>query len=175
LSEVALLTTKPFLYVANVGEDDLPDGGELAALVRSRAEEQGVGKVVLCAQTEMELLEWPADEAAAYLADLGCEETGLQRLVQAGYRMLDLITFFTATGTKSVNAWAIQAGTTAPRAAGQVHSDMERGFIRAEVVAFEALKELGSFAAAREHGQLRVEGRDYVVQDGDIVHFRFNV
>ena len=111
----------------------------------------------------------------ACLADLGCEETGLQRLVRAGYRMLDLITFFTATGTKSVNAWAIQAGTLAPQAAGKVHSDMERGFIRAEVVGFEALKELGSFAAAREHGQLRVEGRDYVVRDGDIVHFRFNV
>jgi GTP-binding protein YchF len=175
LSEVALLTTKPFLYVSNVGEDDLPEGGALAAQVRRQAEELGVGSVVLCAQTEMELLEWPEDEAAAYLADLGCAETGLQRLVREGYRTLDLITFFTATGSKSVNAWAIQAGTAAPQAAGQVHSDMERGFIRAEVVAFEALKEWGSFPAAREHGQLRVEGREYVVQDGDIVHFRFNV
>ena len=175
LAEVALLTIKPVLYVANVGEDDLPEGGERAALVRERAEALGVDSVVLCAQTEMELLEWPADEAAAYLADLGCEETGLHRLVGAGYRTLDLITFFTATGSKSVNAWAIRAGTAAPQAAGQVHSDMERGFIRAEVVAFEALKEWGSFAAAREHGQLRVEGREYVVQDGDIVHFRFNV
>jgi len=175
LSEVALLTKKPFLYVANVGEDDLPDGPESAGLIRKQAAEQGVEAVVLCAQTEMELLEWPADEAAAYLADLGCDETGLQRLVRAGYRTLDLITFFTATGTKSVNAWALRAGTTAPQAAGQVHSDMEKGFIRAEVVAFDALKELGSFAAAREHGQLRVEGREYVVRDGDIVHFRFNV
>jgi GTP-binding protein YchF len=175
LSEVALLTNKPFLYLANVGEDDLPDGGAHAARVQQKAQELGIEAVVLCAQTEMELLEWPADEAAAYLADLGCEETGLQRLVRAGYRMLDLITFFTATGTKSVNAWAIPAGTTAPQAAGQVHSDMERGFIRAEVVAFDALKELGSFASAREHGQLRVEGREYVVQDGDVVHFRFNV
>jgi GTP-binding protein YchF len=175
LAEVALLTVKPFLYVANVGEADLPEGGDLAERVRQQAEEMGVEPVVLCAQTEMELLEWPADEAAAYLADLGCEETGLQRLVRAGYRMLDLITFFTATGNKSVNAWALRAGTTAPKAAGQVHSDMERGFIRAEVVAFDALQEFGSFPAAREHGQLRVEGRDYVVQDGDIVHFRFNV
>jgi hypothetical protein len=175
LAEVALLTLKPFLYVANVGEDDLPHGPASAELVRGRAAQEGVEAVVLCAQTEMELLEWPADEAAAYLADLGCEETGLQRLVRAGYRTLDLITFFTATGTKSVNAWAIPAGTAAPQAAGRVHSDMERGFIRAEVVAFGALRELGSFAAAREHGQLRVEGREYVVQDGDIVHFRFNV
>jgi GTP-binding protein YchF len=175
LSEVALLTNKPFLYVANVGEDDLPEGGEQAALVRRRAGELGIEVVVLCAQTEMELQEWPADEAAAYLADLGCEETGLQRLVRAGYRTLDLITFFTATGAKSVNAWAIPTGTMAPQAAGKVHSDMERGFIRAEVVAYEALKEAGAFSAAREHGQLRVEGREYVVQDGDIVHFRFNV
>jgi GTP-binding protein YchF len=175
LSEVALLTIKPFLYVANVGEDDLPGGSERADRVREHAEEMGVEAVVLCAQTEMELLDWPADEAAAYLADLGCDETGLQQLVRAGYRTLDLITFFTATGTKSVNAWAIRAGTMAPQAAGQVHSDMERGFIRAEVVAFDALKEHGSFGAAREHGQLRVEGRDYVVQDGDVVHFRFNV
>jgi GTP-binding protein YchF len=175
LAEVALLTIKPFLYVANVGEDDLPDGGERAAQVRQRADELRIELVVLCAQTEMELLEWPEDEAAAYLADLGLEETGLQRLVRAGYRMLDLITFFTATGSKSVNAWAIRSGTAAPQAAGQVHSDMERGFIRAEVVSFDALKEWGSFAAAREHGQLRVEGRDYVLEDGDIVHFRFNV
>jgi GTP-binding protein YchF len=175
LAEIALLTVKPFLYVANVGEDDLPHGGELAGQVHQRAAELGVESVVLCAQTEMELLDWPADEAAAYLADLGCEETGLQRLVQAGYRILDLITFFTATGTKSVNAWALRSGTAAPQAAGQVHSAMERGFIRAEVVAFDALQELGSFGAAREHGQLRVEGREYVVQDGDIVHFRFNV
>lgn len=175
LSEVALLTVKPFLYIANVGEDDLPEGGELAAQVRQHAQELGVESVVLCAQTEMELLEWPAEEAAAYLADLGCTETGLQRLVRAGYRLLDLITFFTATGNKSVNAWAIQAGTTAPQAAGKVHSDMERGFIRAEVVASKDLEELGSFAAARERGKLRVEGREYVVQDGDIVHFRFNV
>ena len=123
----------------------------------------------------MELLEWPADEAADYLAELGCAEPGLQRLVRAGYGTLDLITFFTATGTKSVNAWAIPSGTTAPQAAGKVHSDMERGFIRAEVVAYDDLERLGSFAAAREQGLLRVEGRDYVVQDGDTIHFRFNV
>jgi GTP-binding protein YchF len=175
LSQVALLTVKPYLYIANVGEDDLPAGGALAARVMQLAQDQGVETVILCAQTEMELQEWPADESAAYLAELGCDELGLQKLVRAGYRMLDLVTFFTATGTKSVNAWAIPAGATAPQAAGKVHSDMERGFIRAEVVAFDDLEEQGAFASAREHGKLRVEGRHYVVQDGDIIHFRFNV
>ena len=175
LAQVALLTDKPYLYVANVNEDDLPGGGELAGRIVQLAQEQGVEAVVLCAQTEMELQDWPADESAAYLADLGCEEPGLQKLVRAGYRLLDLITFFTATGTKSVNAWAIPAGTPAPQAAGKVHSDMEHGFIRAEVVAFDDLQEQGTMAAAREHGKLRVEGRHYVVQDGDILHFRFNV
>jgi GTP-binding protein YchF len=175
LSEVALLTLKPYLYVANVGEDDLPGGGALASRVRQLAQDQEVEAVVLCAQTEMELQEWPADEALAYLSDLGFEESGLKRLVRAGYRLLNLITFFTATGTKSVNAWAIVAGSMAPTAAGQVHSDMEKGFIRAEVVAFDDLEALGSFAAVREQGRLSIHGRSYVVQDGDIIHFRFNV
>jgi GTP-binding protein YchF len=175
LSEVALLTLKPYLYVANVGEDDLPGGGALASRVLRLAQDQGVEAVVLCAQIEMELQEWPPDEAQVYLADLGFEEPGLQRLVRAGYCLLNLITFFTATGTKSVNAWAVPAGSTAPTAAGQVHSDMEKGFIRAEVVAFKDLEALGSFSAVREQGRLSIEGRSYVVQDGDIIHFRFNV
>jgi GTP-binding protein YchF len=175
LSNLALLTIKPYFYVANVGEDDLPDGGPLVEAVVELAKREAVDVVKLCAQTEMELQEWPADEAAAYLADLGLEQAGLQRLVGVGYRALELITFFTATGTKTVQAWAIPIGTTAPQAAGKVHSDMERGFVRAEVVAFDDLHRLGSFAAAREHGLLRVEGRNYVVRDGDIIHFRFNV
>lgn len=175
LAEVALLTVKPYLYVVNVGEEDLPEGGDLAAPVVELAKAESAEAVVLCAQTEMELQEWPSDEAADYLADLGLAESGLQRLVRAGYQALNLISFFTATGTKAVQAWSIQAGTTAVQAAGKVHSDMERGFIRAEVVAFEDLEAMGSFAAAREHGKLRVEGRNYVVQDGDVIHFRFNV
>ena len=174
LSQVALLTVKPYLYVANVDEEHLPGGGALASKVGQMAQEQGVQAVVLCAQTEMELQEWPAEEASAYLADLGIEESGLQRLVRAGYRLLDLVTFFTATGTQSVNAWAIPTGTTAPAAAGKVHSDMEKGFIRAEVVSFADLETFGSFAAVREHGKLAIQGRSYVVQDGDIIHFRFN-
>ena len=175
LCSMALLTVKPYLYVANVGEGDLPDGAELAARVCGLAEAEGVEAVVLCAQTEMELQEWPPEEAAAYLAELGLAQSGLQRLVLAGYRILNLITFFTATGTKTVQAWALPAGTPAAKAAGKVHSDMEKGFIRAEVVAFEDLESAGSFAAVRDHGRLRIEGRDYVVQDGDVIHFRFNV
>lgn len=174
-AEMALLTSKPYLYVLNVDEKDLPDGGPLAGQVKVRAGQEGVEAVVLCAQTEMDLQGWPADEAAAYLADLGLHESGLLRLVRAGYRVLNLITFFTATGGKTVQAWAIPAGTTAPRAAGKIHSDMERGFIRAEVVSFADLHEAGSFAEARHRGRLRTEGRDYVVQDGDVIHFLFNV
>lgn len=175
LSEVALLTAKPYLYVSNVSEADLPGGGEIAERVRRLGEQEGVEAVILCAQTEMELQEWDAEDAAAYRADWGLSESGLQRLVRAGYRLLGLITFLTATGTKAVHSWSIHAGTKAPQAAGEVHSDMEKGFIRAEVVHFEDLEALGSFAAVREKGLLRVEGRDYVVQDGDVIHFRFNV
>lgn len=174
-SHMALLTIKPYLYILNVGEGDLPDGGALAEPVRRLASQEGAEAIVLCAQTEMELLEWPTDEAAAYLADLGLNESGLQRLVHAGYRLLHLITFFTATGTKTTQAWAIPSGCTAVHAAGQIHSDMEKGFIRAQVVSFEYLRALGSFAAAKEHGKLRSEGRDYMVQDGDVIHFMFNV
>jgi GTP-binding protein YchF len=175
ISNVALLTVKPYLYVVNVSEQDLPGGGAMAVPVLERAREQGVEAVVLCAQTEMELQGWPLDEIYAYLAALGLAERGLQRLVRAGYRVLDLITFFTATGTKTVQAWAIPRGTLAPQAAGKIHSDMERGFIRAEVIAYDDLHALGSFAAVKEHGKLHVEGREYAVQDGDVIHFRFNV
>jgi len=175
LSNVALLTSKPYLYVANVGEDQLPEGGASAWLIAELAAKEGVEAVVLCAQTEMDLADWPPDEADEYMAELGLSEPGLRRLVRAGYRALGLITFFTATGTKTVQAWAIPEGTRAPQAAGKVHSDMERGFIRAEVVAYDDLHGLGSFSAAKEHGRLRVEGREYVVQDGDVIHFRFNV
>ncbi len=174
-AEMALLTNKPYLYAINVAESDLPDGGVQAAQVKARAAQEGVEAVVLCAQTEMELQGWPAEEAAAYLADLGLNEPGLLRLVRAGYRVLNLITFFTATGGKTVQAWAIPAGTTAPRAAGKIHSDFERGFIRAEVISFADLYEAGSFAEARHRGRLRIEGREYVVQDGDVIHFLFNL
>ena len=118
---------------------------------------------------------WPAEDANAYRAELGLSESGRDTLIRASYRLLDLVTFFTATGSKEVRAWALPAGTPAIEAAGRIHTDMQRGFIRAEVVSYTDLDALGSFSAARDRGLLRLEGRDYIVQDGDVVHFRFNV
>ncbi|MDY7039831.1 MAG: redox-regulated ATPase YchF [Chloroflexota bacterium] len=175
LQELNLLTTKPLLLVANVDEDDLPDGGELAAAVVAQAQTEGARVVILCAQLEADLAEWPAEDAAAYRAELGLSTSGTQSLVREGHQLLDLITFFTTTGGREVRAWTVRRGTTAPEAAGKVHTDMERGFIRAEVVSYETVMSVGSFAAVREQGLLRLEGRDYQVQDGDIIHFRFNV
>ncbi len=170
-----LLSAKPRLYVANISEEDCPEGGVLAQRVAVYAAAEGSQAIVVCAQVEMDLLEWPPDEAAAYLAELGMAESGLQRLVLAGYRLLDQITFFTTTGGRVVQAWTVRRGTHAPQAAGQVHTDMERGFIRAEVVTYDNLVAAGSMTAAREKGLLRLEGKDYVVQDGDVIHFRFAV
>ncbi len=167
--EMALLTAKKRIYVANVGEEDLPDGGRLAKEVIRVAEEDGAPCVVLCAQLEADLSEWPSDEAAAYRADVG-----LEVLAQAGYEVLDLITFFTITGGREVRAWVVQRGTKVAQAAGKVHSQMERGFIRAEVASFEQLMEAGNWRAARERGIVRIEGRDYEVQDGDVCLFRFS-
>jgi len=175
LRELNLLTAKPRLYIANVGEEDLPEGGELAAAVTEVATVEGAAVVSICAQLEMELADWPPDEAAAYRAETGSGEPGLQKLVEAGYRLLNLITFFTTTGGKEVRAWTLLRGTLAPQAAGEVHTDMERGFIRAEVISYQELTTSGSFATAKQRGLLRLEGKEYVVQDGDVIHFRFNV
>jgi GTP-binding protein YchF len=172
--EMSLLTAKKRVYVANVGEDDLPAGGALAAEVARVAEDEGAPFVVICAQLEADLAEWPPDEAAAYRADVGLKRSGLESLAWAGYEVLDLITFFTITGGKVVRAWAIQRGTKAAQAAGKVHTQMEQGFIRAEVLSFEQLVELGDWHAARDRGILRIEGRDYEVQDGDVCLFRFS-
>ena len=150
LRELNLLTAKPRLYVANVGEEDLLEGGELTATVAEVAAVEGAEAVSICAQLEMELADWPPEEAAAYRAETGSEEPGLQKLVKAGYRLLNLITFFTTTGGKEVRAWTLLKGTLAPQAAGKVHSDMERGFIRAEVISYEDLMASGSFAAAKQ-------------------------
>ncbi|MGQ9626831.1 MAG: redox-regulated ATPase YchF [Anaerolineae bacterium] len=175
LDPLNLLTAKPRIYVANVGEEDLPTGGKLAAQVRRRAQDEGTKAVTICAQVEADLAEWPPGEAAEYRRSLGLEKSALEDLIQASYELLGLITFFTATGKREVRAWPIKGGTKAPQAAGKVHSDMERGFIRAEVVSYEDLMASGSLAAAREKGLMRLEGRDYVVQDGDVIHFRFSV
>jgi hypothetical protein len=175
LEEADLLTGKPLLYVANVSEKALPEGGSMAQAVRQRAQQEGAEAIVLCAATEAEIVTWDRTEALAYLQELGLEVPGLEQLVSAGYRLLDLVTFFTTTGGKEVRAWTLRRGQTAIEAAGQIHTDLARGFIRAEVVAFQDLDAAGSIAQARERGQYRLEGRDYVVQDGDVIHIRFNV
>jgi len=183
--ELGLLTEKPVLYVANVAEDevgalaagggaDAGPSGKNVEIVRELAREQGAEAVVICAEAEAQISELAPDERAEFLAALGLERSGLDVLVTAAYRLLGLITFFTA-GPKEARAWTVPASTPAPRAAREIHSDIERGFIRAEVIAYADYAALGSEAAAREAGRLRVEGRDYVLADGDVVHFRFNV
>jgi ribosome-binding ATPase len=172
---VDLLTIKPVVYVANVNEDDLALGGALAQRVSEYAEGQNEATVVLCAALEAELASWEPADAAAYAEELGIEISGLARFIEVGYALLDYITFFTTTGGKEVRAWNLLRGQTALQAAERIHTDMARGFIRAEVVSFEALDRAGSIAQAREVGALRLEGRDYVVQDGDVLHIRFNV
>ena len=174
-AELGLLTAKPLLYVANVGEDDLPRGGGLIEPLRALAQAQGTQLVVICAECEAGLAEWPAEDSAAYLHELGVEEPGLERFIRAGYQLLNLITFFTTTGGKEVRAWPVPSRTPVMEAAGRIHTDMQRGFIRAEVLAYGDLVKSGSTAAAREKGLLHLEGREYLVQDGDIVHIRFNV
>jgi len=173
LGELFLLTNKPRLLVANVGEDALPEGGALAARVAERAVAEGSQAVVVCAECEAGLAEWPPAEAAAYRAELGLSESGLNRLVRASYALLDLITFFTVTGGEVVRAWTLRRGLTAWHAAGLVHTDIQRGFIRADVIPCGELLATGSLSLAREAGKLRSEGRDYVVADGDVIHIHF--
>ncbi len=170
-----LLTSKPQLYVANVDEEALSGGDGLIQAVLDAGEAAGVEVVRICAQLEADLAEWPIDEARAYRAELGLRESGLEQVISAGYRLLNLVTFFTATGGRELRAWTVVEGSSAWEAAGKIHTDMQKGFIRAEVVHCDVLLDAGSFADARERGLLRLEGRDYRIQDGDVVHFRFNV
>ncbi len=172
--ELSLLTVKPVLYAANVAEGELPDGTDRVEVVRSIAAAEGAEVVVISAQVEAEVAELDGAERTEYLATLGLERSGLERLIEHAYTLLGLRTFFTA-GPKESRAWTVPAGSTAPRAAREIHTDFERGFIKAEVIAFDDYDRLGSEAAAREAGRLRIEGKDYVVADGDVIHFRFNV
>ncbi len=176
LKETPLLTAKPVIYVANVAEEDLPEGegNPHVRAVRERAQEEGAEVVVVSARLEAELAELSPEEAGELLQSYGLRESGLQRLARAGYRALDLLTFFTA-GEKEVRAWTVRRGTKAPQAAGEIHSDMERGFIRAEVIPWDKLVEAGGWARAKERGWVRLEGRDYEVQDGDVLYILFNV
>lgn len=172
-----LLTAKPTIYAANVDEATLADDGAENAHVRAVREiaaGEGAECVVICAQLEAELVDLPPDERVDYLDALGVVGSGVDNLIKSAYRLLGLMSFLTA-GEKEVRAWTIPVGTRAPQAAGVIHTDIERGFIRAEVVSYDALMRAGSYAAAREQGLLRLEGKDYIMQEGDVVHFRFNV
>jgi GTP-binding protein YchF len=174
LAQAQLLTAKPVLYVCNVDEGSAADGNALSAKVFERAKAEGAQAVVVSAAIEAEIATLGPDDRAEFLSDLGLTETGLNRVVRAGYALLDLITFFTA-GPKEARAWTVARGGRAPQAAGVIHSDFERGFIRAETIAYDDYARLGGESGARDAGKLRSEGKDYVVQDGDVMLFRFNV
>lgn len=171
-----LLTRKPMLYVANIGEDEVtdPSSNENVQKVIAYAEKENAEVITVCAKIEEEIAELEPEEKEMFLAELGIEESGLDKLIKASYRLLGLGTYFTA-GEQEVRAWTFKKGMKAPEAAGIIHSDFERGFIRAETVSYEDLLEAGSMTNAREKGKIRLEGKDYIVQDGDVIHFRFNV
>ena len=173
LYDLHLLTIKPTLYIANVDEDGFDDNPMLDA-VQQLAAEEGAATVAVCAEIEMEMVELDDEERQEFLDDLGLDEPGLNRVIRAGYKLLGLQTYFTA-GVKEVRAWTVPVGATAPQAAGVIHTDFERGFIRAEVTAFDDFIACNGEQGAKEAGKLRLEGKDYIVQDGDVVHFRFNV
>ena len=172
-----LLTYKPVIYATNVAEDDLADDGASntgVSAVREFAKTEGSGVFVICAQIEQEIAELDDDEKQMFLEDLGLKESGLEKLIKASYTLLGLHSYLTA-GEDETRAWTIKVGTKAPQAAGKIHTDFERGFIKAEVVNYKDLLEQGSIAAAKEKGLVRMEGKEYVVKDGDVILFRFNV
>ncbi|WP_375290360.1 redox-regulated ATPase YchF [Qipengyuania sp.] len=173
-AQAQLLTAKPVLYVCNVGEEDAADGNALSAEVFAKAQAEGAEAVVVSAAIESELVSMEPEDRAEYLNELGLTESGLSRVIRAGYKLLGLSTFFTA-GPKEARAWTFPSGAKAPQAAGEIHTDFEKGFIRAETIAFDDFVSLGGEAAARDAGKLRQEGKEYVVQDGDVLHFKFNV
>jgi hypothetical protein len=171
-----LLTYKPIIYVANVSEEDLMslEDNDYVKAVRSHAETEKAEVVVICAKIEQEIAELEEEDRLGFLNDLGLDESGLDKLVHTCYHLLDLISFLTA-GPQEIRAWTIRRGTKAPQAAGKIHSDIERGFIRAETIAYEDLIKAGSMVHAKEKGMLRLEGKEYEVKDGDVILFRFNV
>jgi len=173
IADLHLITGKPMLFVCNVGEDELPDGNEHSAAVARHAESAGAASLVISAKIESELVQLDADERSEFMAELGLVEPGLNALVKTGYALLGLATYFTA-GEKEVRAWQIEGGCKAPQAAGVIHTDFEKGFIRAEVCAYDDYVAQHGEKGCREAGRLRVEGKDYVVQDGDVMHFLCN-
>ena len=173
-AQAQLLTAKPVLYVCNVNEEDAANGNDLSARVFAKAKAEGAEAVVVSAAIEAEIATMPAEDRAEFLAELGLEETGLARVIRAGYSLLHLLTFFTV-GPKEARAWTVEVGSKGPQAAGEIHSDFERGFIRAETIAYDDYVSLGGESPARDAGKLRQEGKEYVVADGDVLHFKFNV
>jgi GTP-binding protein YchF len=174
MRDLHLLTDKPVLYVANVAEDDLAGTNTAVEAVRKLAAAEGAQVVVICGRVEAEIAELDEEEKELFLSGMGLAESGLDRLIRSGYELLGLITYFTA-GKKEIRAWTIPVGTKAPQAAGVIHSDFEKGFIRAEVIGYSDYISSAGEAGAKEKGLMRLEGKDFVVQDGDVMHFRFNV
>jgi GTP-binding protein YchF len=174
LRELCLITSKPVLYVANVAEDDLAGEHPFVARLKEHAAAEGAELVIICGKIESEIAELPEDEKIEFLNELGLNESGLDRMIHAGYLLLGLITYFTA-GVKEVRAWTVSAGARAPQAAGVIHTDFEKGFIRAEVIAYEGFVAEKGESGAKEKGLMRLEGKEYIVKDGDVMHFRFNV
>jgi len=169
-----LLTAKPVLFVANVDEDAAANGNHYARAIEARAKQENAAAVVISAKIESELAQLNDEEQGEYLESLGLEEPGLNRLIHTGYDLLDLQTYFTA-GPKEARAWTVRRGATAPQAAGVIHTDFEKGFIRAETISYDDYVSLGGEQGAKEAGKMRLEGKDYIVQDGDVMHFRFNI
>ncbi|MBB4615504.1 redox-regulated ATPase YchF [Novosphingobium taihuense] len=172
--QAQLLTAKPVLYVCNVEEESAANGNAFSARVFEKAKAEGANAVIVSAAIESELVGMDAEERTVFLEEMGLHETGLARVIRSGYDLLHLITFFTV-GPKEARAWTVHQGAKAPEAAGEIHSDMQRGFIRAETIAFDDFVSLGGESAARDAGKLRQEGKEYVVKDGDVLHFKFNV
>jgi len=168
-----LMMTKPVIYVANVSENDIKSGNDYTKQVEEYAKKHGAETVIISAKIEEELAELGPDEAKEYLAELGVDDSGIGKMIKSVYKLLNLLTFLTA-GEKEVHAWTVPMGTKAPQAAGVIHTDFEKGFIRAEITPYKDFVELGSYNACKEKGVTRIEGKDYIVQDGDLVHFRFN-
>ena len=173
IGELNLLSMKPYIYIANVSEDQLKESSDSEKQLRKFAFQEGVEVIPICAKVESELSDMDEEESDYFMEELGIDGTGIDQLTNSGYRMLEQITYFTA-GKNEVRAWEIRKGATAPEAAGKIHTDFEKGFIRAEVFHFDDIDRLGSESSVKEAGRWRLEGRDYVVNDGDIMHFRFN-
>ncbi|MEO6247362.1 MAG: redox-regulated ATPase YchF [Sphingomicrobium sp.] len=173
-AQAQLITAKPVLYVCNVNEDDAAKGNPLSDAVFAKAKTEGANAVVVSAAIEADLVTMDMDERLVFLEEMGLSETGLARVIRAGYDLLHLLTFFTV-GPKEARAWTLEKGRKGPQAAGEIHSDFERGFIRAETIAYDDYVALGGEAGARDAGKLRQEGKEYVVKDGDVLHFKFNV